>query len=151
MSLTLLTHQPTYTIAAHSPILSHTLSAALQVFELELKKQKGANEATRQETVAWVTKAQEIRSENSVWKRENIALRAEVQKLTKLRDVKQAEIVQTRQLEAEENSAASQLQDQLTSLRAQIASLEREKYTFRDQVLRNSLHCIHSGPVVLNF
>ena len=54
---------------------------ASKVFELELKKQRSANEATRQETVSWISRAQEIRSENSVWKRENVSLRAEVQKV----------------------------------------------------------------------
>jgi hypothetical protein len=169
---------------------------ASKVFELELKKQRSANEATRQETVAWVSRAQEIRSENSVWKRENISLRAEVHKvrvflqfvsvaagpckknlqsgsraprnlsptslfpptlsldfrrfyinstailtalllhtsqLTKMRDAKQAEIIQARQLEADENASAVQLQEVLNSLRAQIVQLEREKYAYRDQ------------------
>jgi predicted RNase H-like nuclease (RuvC/YqgF family) len=53
--------------------------------------------------------------------------------LTKLRDAKQAEIIQTRQLEAEENNQVVQLQETLSSLRSQISLLEREKYSFRDQ------------------
>ena len=111
----------------------HEIRNASKVFELELKKQRGGNEATKAEAMQWTTKAIEIRGENAVLKRENASLRIEVQKLTKLRDAKQADIIRIRQQEAEENNAAAQLAETLATLRAQISNLEREKYSFRSQ------------------